>query len=103
MTTSSVQSTSGRRGRGEQRVESFVALGDPTFHPARHHRVAALDGRVDAVRLEPGAAVAEVDEAQELQRHLVGGALVLEGLDRELVVTDAVEGAVEPVLLTLRA
>src|SRR5919112_2380180 len=85
---------------GDHPIQLGVALVDPDLHAAAQPGVAALDAVDQRLRVQPGAAVAEVLERQGLQRDALRHALPGEGL-HDAVRADLVEAPVEAVLLAL--
>ena len=83
-------------------VELGVALVDAGLHAAGQPLVAALEAVDERLRVQPGAAVAEVLEPQRLERDAVGLTVEREGL-HDAVLADLVEAAVEAVLLAVAA
>ena len=79
---------------GEQGVQLGVALVHADLHPAAQPGVPALEAVAQRLCAQPGAAVAEVLEAERLQRDSVRVALPGEGL-HDPVRPDLVEAAVE--------
>src|SRR3954447_13846376 len=93
-----------RRGRSSELRNEGVELGVPLFDTGLHATceplVASLEAVDQRLGVEARAAVAEVLEAQRLERDVVGHAVEREGL-HDGVVTDVVEAAVERVLLAV--
>lgn len=85
---------------GEEYVEFAVALLDTDFHAARDECVAGFEAAGQRHGDEPAAAARYVLEGEAVERDAVGPWLVGEGLDVELVGSDFVEAASEPMLLT---
>src|SRR3954454_171672 len=94
----SPQSRRYRRLLREQGGEALVALAQAALHAAGHEGVTPLERVDERGGLEPGPAVAEIDQAQGLERDRVGEALVGECLD-DAVGPHLVEAAVEGELL----
>ena len=82
------------RSSADQGVELGVALVDAGLHAAGQPLVAAFEAVDERLRVQPGAAVAEVLEPQRLERDVVGLTVERERL-HDAVVTDLVEAAVE--------
>src|SRR6478735_11120149 len=86
---------------GEEFVELLVALVHAVLHALGHHALEDLDGGEHAVVDEPRAATGQLLEAHGVDRHLVGGALVLERLDDQLVLAHGMEDAIEGIGVAL--
>ena len=75
-------------------VQPGVPLVDAGLHAAGQPLVASFEAVDERLRVEAGAAVAELLEPQRLERDVVGLAVEGEGLD-DAVLTDVVEATVE--------
>src|SRR2546421_10005801 len=84
----------------DERVELGVALVDAGLHAAGQPLVTSLEAVHQRLRVQPGAAVAEVLEPQRLEGDAVGLAVERERL-HDAVLTDLVEATVEAVLLAV--
>src|SRR6476620_1274069 len=85
----------------DEGVELGVALVEPGLHATREPLVAALEAVDQLLRVQPGAAVAEILETKRLERDALGVAVEREGL-HDAILTNLMEATVEAVLLASR-
>src|SRR3979490_1267 len=81
-------------------VERRVPLLDAGLHPDRQPLVAGVEAVHQRLRMQPGAAVAEVLEPQRLEGDAIGLTIERAGLNAAAL-ADLVEATVEAVLLAL--